>query len=78
MSNILNLEPEDQKQPHKRGTNNIKRNATGWWTQGTWIWLGLWISNDTAKEKIEQLGKATKAEIDPKNRLTLKIQKKFC
>ena len=36
-------------------------------------------TNDTAKEKIEeQLGKATKAEIDPTSRLTSKIQKKLC
>ena len=35
------------------------------------------VTNDTAKEKIEeQLGKATKAKIDPTSRLTNKIQKK--
>ena len=39
----------------------------------------MWIRNcDTAKEKIgEQLGKATKAKIDPTIRLTKKIQKKL-
>ena len=32
------------------------------------------VTNDTAKEKIEeQLGKATKAKIDPTSRLTNKI-----
>ena len=37
------------------------------------------VTNDTAKEKIEeQLGKATKAKIDPTSRLTNKIQKKLC
>ena len=37
------------------------------------------LTNDTAKEKIEeQLGKATKAKIDPTSRLTNKIQKKLC
>ena len=37
------------------------------------------VTNDTVKEKIEeQLGKATKAEVDPTNRLTNKIQKKLC
>ena len=37
------------------------------------------MTNDTAKEKIEeQLGKATKAKIDPTSRLTNKIQKKLC
>ena len=37
------------------------------------------VTNDTAKEKIEeQLGKATKAKIDPISRLTNKIQKKLC
>ena len=37
------------------------------------------VTNDTAKEKIEeQLGKATKAKIDPTSRLTNKIQKKRC
>ena len=37
------------------------------------------VSNDTAKEKTEeQLGKATKAKIDPTSRLTNKIQKKLC
>ena len=36
-------------------------------------------TDDTIKEKIEeQLGKASKAEIDPTNRLTKKIQKKLC
>ena len=35
------------------------------------------VTNDTAKEKIEQLGKATKAKIDPTSRLTNKIQKKL-
>ena len=36
-------------------------------------------TNDTVKENIEeQLGKATKAEIDPTSRLTSKIQKKLC
>ena len=37
------------------------------------------VAKDTAKEKIEeQLGKATKAKIDPTSRLTNKIQKKLC
>ena len=37
------------------------------------------VTNDTAKEKIEeQLGKATKAKIDPISRLTNKIQRKLC
>ena len=37
------------------------------------------VTNDTAKEKIEeQLGKATKAKIDPTSRLTNKIQKNIC
>ena len=37
------------------------------------------VTDDTAKDKIEeQLGKATKAKIDPTNRLTNKIQKKLC
>ena len=37
------------------------------------------VTNDTVKEKIEeQLGKATKAKIDPTSRLTNKIQKKLC
>ena len=36
------------------------------------------VTNDTAKEKIEELGKATKAKIDPTSRLTNKIQKKLC
>ena len=37
------------------------------------------VTNDTAKEKIEeQLGKATKAKIDPTSRLTNTIQKKLC
>ena len=37
------------------------------------------VANDTAKEKIEeQLGKITKAKIDPTSRLTNKIQKKLC
>ena len=37
------------------------------------------MTNDTAKEKIEeQLGKTTKAKIDPTSRLTNKIQKKLC
>ena len=37
------------------------------------------VTNDTAKEKIEeQLGKATKAKVDPTSRLTNKIQKKLC
>ena len=37
------------------------------------------VTNDTAKEKVEeQLGKATKAKIDPTSRLTNKIQKKLC
>ena len=37
------------------------------------------VTNDTAKEKIEeQLGKATKAKIDPTSRLTNKIQTKLC
>ena len=37
------------------------------------------LTNDTAKEKIEeQLGKTTKAKIDPISRLTNKIQKKLC
>ena len=36
------------------------------------------LTNDTAKEKIEeQLGKTTKAKIDPISRLTNKIQKNF-
>ena len=37
------------------------------------------VTNDTVKEKIEeQLGKATKAKIDPTSRHTNKIQKKLC
>ena len=37
------------------------------------------VTNDTAKEKIEeQLGKATKAKIDPTSRLRNNIQKKLC
>ena len=36
------------------------------------------VTDDTAKEKIEKLGKATKAKIDPTSRLTNKIQKKLC
>ena len=36
------------------------------------------VTNDTAKEKIEeQLDKTTKAKIDPRSRLTNKIQKNF-
>ena len=36
------------------------------------------VTNDTAEEKIEeQLGKATKAKIDPTSRLTNKIQTKL-
>ena len=36
------------------------------------------VTNDAAQEKIEeQLGKATKAKIDPTSRLTNKIQKKL-
>ena len=37
------------------------------------------LTNDTAKENIEeQIGKATKAKIDPTSRITNKIQKKLC
>ena len=37
------------------------------------------VTDDTSNEKIEeQLGKATKAKIDPTSRLTNKIQKKLC
>ena len=37
------------------------------------------VTNDTVKEKIEeQLGKETKARIDPTSKLTNKIQKKLC
>ena len=37
------------------------------------------VTNDTVKEKIEeQLGKETKARIDPTSRLTNKIQKRLC
>ena len=36
------------------------------------------VTDDTAKEKTEELGKATKAKIDPTSRLTNKIQKKLC
>ena len=37
------------------------------------------VTNDTAKERIgEQLGKATKAKIDPRSRLANKIEKKLC
>ena len=37
------------------------------------------VTTDTAKEKIEEeIGKETKAKIDPTSRLTKKIQKKLC
>ena len=37
------------------------------------------VTNDMPKEKVEeQLCKATKAKLDPKSRLTNKIQKKLC